>query len=103
MLIGLLLVSLVPMVVHKMLLGSELYNIRLLGGMHPLDLLYLQTISQCSVACPVIISAALIASAIRPTPALSRWLIAIPVTILLIYLTAFLFFAVIVIELRVPV
>lgn len=103
MLIGLLLLSLVPVVLHQMLLISELYNIRLVGGMRPLDLMFLQTISQCSFACPAIIVAALIISAIRSTPVLSRWLIAISVAILLIYLGAFLFATVNVIELRVPV
>ena len=102
-LIGLLLLSLLPTVLHQMLLASELYSVRLLGGMRPLDLSYLQTISQSSFACPAIITAALITSAIRPTPALTRWLIAISAAILLLYLTAFLVLTVLTIELRVPV
>jgi hypothetical protein len=103
MLIGLILLSLVPVLLQQGLNASGIYDIRFAGGLHPNDLLILKNIGQCSYVFPALAAGALIASIIRPTLTLSRWLLAISVALFLFYVTLFLVWAVTVIELRVPV
>jgi hypothetical protein len=103
LLIGLILLSLVPLRLHQMLSASQIYEIRFRGGLHPMDLLTLRWISQLSFVFPAIFICALIASTIRPAPALVRLLLTISVALFLVYLILFLVWADIVIELHVPV
>ena len=84
-LIGLMLLSLVPVNLQRMLSASRIYEIQFAGGLHPGDLLMLRDIGQLSFVCPAIFGGLLLLSAIRPT-ALSRPLFAISVTAFLIYL-----------------
>jgi hypothetical protein len=101
--IGLLLLSLVPVLLHQMLRAREIYEIHYVGGLHPMDLQMLRWIGQLSIVCPAIFICVLLASTIHPNPALARLFLAISVAVFLIYLILFLWWAVLVIQLRVPV
>jgi hypothetical protein len=99
--IGLVLLSLAPVVLQQMLTQSNIYEMRLVGGVHPSDVLMLRHIGQFSIVCPAIFVCVLIISAIRPT--LTRLLLTISVAAFLIYLVLFLFQTVNVIQLRVSI
>jgi hypothetical protein len=101
--IGLLLLSLVPVFLQQMLSAREIYEIRYVGGLHPIDLQMLRWLGQLSFVFPAVFIGALLASTFHPNPALARLLLAISVGAFLIYLILFLCWAVLVIELRVPV
>jgi hypothetical protein len=100
--IGLLLLSLAPVFLHQMLRARQIYEIRYVGGFHPMDLQTLQWISQFSFAFPAIFIGALIVHTIRPTPTLARVLLVFSVALFLLYVILFLWWAVLVIQLRVP-
>jgi len=100
--IGLLLLSLVPIFLQQMLSAREIYEIRYVGGLHPIDLQTLRFTGQLSFVFPAVFICALLAS-FHPNPAPARMLLAISVTAFLIYLILFLCWAVLVIQLRVPV
>jgi hypothetical protein len=102
LLIGLLLLSLARVFLHQMLRARQIYEIRYVGGFHPIELQILQWISQFSFVFPAIFICALIASTVRPIPALVRVLLAISVPLFLIYVIFFLWWAVLVIQLHVP-
>jgi hypothetical protein len=101
LLIGLGMLSLAPFILQQMLNASAIYDIRLVGGERPVDVIVLQTIGQCSVAFPAIFAGLLLTSAIRPT-ALTRLLLGTSIAIFLLYLILFLVQAIHVLELRVP-
>jgi hypothetical protein len=101
-LIGLTFLSLVPVLLQQMLNASEIYDIRLVGGMRPIDITLLRTIGYLSDVFPAIFICHLLATALRPNLSIYRVLLAVSVGLFLIYLILFLFQAVQVIELRVP-
>jgi len=102
-LIGLILLSLVPVNLQRMLSASEIYEIRFAGGLHPGDLLMLRHFGQLSFVCPAFFTGLLLLSAILPNLPSLRPLFAISIALFLLYLVLFLTWTVIVIELHVPV
>lgn len=93
--------SLAPFILQQMLNASAIYDIRLVGGERPVDVFVLQTIGQCSVACPAIFIGLLLLSAIRLS-ALIPLLAGTSIAIFLVYLILFLVQAIHMLELRVP-
>jgi hypothetical protein len=99
-LIGLGLVSIIPVMLHRILFRSRIYDLRWNGGLHPSDLLQLRWIGSFAIYMPVLVLVALIVSFF--CPAFVHRILAFCVTVFLLFLLLFLFQAVFVIVVNVP-
>jgi len=86
--IGLWLLSAVPWVCYRTLSQSRIYDIRVVGGLHPSEILVLRWVSAWSVYPPFIIFGAAIVATLRP--ALTSALLTVCATLFLLYVLLFL-------------
>ena len=99
-LIGLGLLSIIPVMLQRSLLQSRIYDIRWAGGLHPSDLLELRWIGGLAIYIPFLVLCGLVLSALRPV--LAPRVLTFCVTVFLLFLLLFLFQAAVVIMLNVP-
>jgi hypothetical protein len=95
LLIGVAVLSIAPLMCQRWLSNSGIYEIRVMGGLHPGDLLFLRKIGSLAVCMPCIVVIALLASFFRP--AWIRFVLAGATAVFLVYVLAFLIQAVCVI------
>ena len=99
LLVALWLASFVPWVQHRVLSQAHIYDIRVLGGLHPSEILVLGWVGAWSVYPPFIIFGAAVLSTWRPY--LTSALLVVCTTLFVIYLLIFLSLTVMVMEFNV--
>lgn len=99
LLVGLGVLSLIPFALHRVLAHWQIYDIRFMGGLHPVEILWLRQAGILNACNPAVISLAFILSFVRPR--LTRLLLIACVTLSLVVPLLFLYCAITVIILNI--